>query len=447
MRKGKLASNTKRKIKKIKEILTMATFNGYVRGGALNLRASCSTGATKLASIPDGTALQVSTVDGQNEWFATSYAGYSGFVVAEFVAITEDGGTCQVTTVSGGLNVRKKPVSGATRIFLAPQNSILRLLDYTSVSGWYRVSDSNGTGWAQSQFLTILSYPNGNTPTPDPDPDPGDDVIAAPDTVITDMMQYNSSNSTPQVIALQLRLNYLGYYCEVSGTFDANTLWAVKYFQQRNNLTVNGTTDANTRAKLNAYGASCGTKWGVDDAIRHWTSQQTPQQWYMNGSAQLWRNEPFNAANTSQVETIGDSGNCPTSFAMIASTLLGKAITPPVVCNYVMGSGLRDENGNTGVTPDFFESAAFHYGLHYHGQVSGIANIKNYVQNYGYLALVRVVANSAHSYCGGATYLVVYKVDGLVYVMNPNYNTRTQVNLSESAWNASWVKEAHLYSL
>lgn len=425
----------------------MATFNGYVRGGALNLRASCSTGATKLASIPDGTALQVSTVDGQNEWFATSYAGYSGFVVAEFVAITEDGGTCQVTTVSGGLNVRKKPVSGATRIFLAPQNSILRLLDYTSVSGWYRVSDSNGTGWAQSQFLTILSYPSGNTPTPDPDPDPGDNVIAAPETVITDMMQYNSSNSTPQVIALQLRLNYLGYYCEVSGTFDANTLWAVKYFQQRNNLTVNGTTDANTRAKLNAYGASCGTKWGVDDAIRHWTSQQTPQQWYMNGSAQLWRNEPFNAANTSQVETIGDSGNCPTSFAMIASTLLGKAITPPVVCNYVMGSGLRDENGNTGVTPDFFESAAFHYGLHYHGQVSGIANIKNYVQNYGYLALVRVVANSAHSYCGGATYLVVYKVDGLVYVMNPNYNTRTQVNLSESAWNASWVKEAHLYSL
>lgn len=424
----------------------MATFNGYVRGGALNLRASCSTGATKLASIPDGTALQVSTVDGQNEWFATSYAGYSGFVVAEFVAITEDGGTCQVTTVSGGLNVRKKPVSGATRIFLAPQNSILRLLDYTSVSGWYRVSDSNGTGWAQSQFLTILSYPNGNTPTPDPDPDPSDDTIPAPDTVITETLTTNSSGA--QVVALQVRLNELGYYCgDVDGTFNYNTEWAVKYFQQRNNLTVSGIVDANTRAKLNAYGASCGTKWGVDDAIRHWFGQQTPQQWYMNGSAQLWRNEPFNAANTSQVETIGDSGNCPTSFAMIASTLRGKAITPPVVCNYVMGSGLRDENGNTGVTPDFFESAAFHYGLHYHGQVSGIANIKNYVQNYGYLALVRVVANSAHSYCGGATYLVVYKVDGLVYVMNPNYNTRTQVNLSESAWNASWVKEAHLYSL
>lgn len=423
----------------------MATFNGYVRGGALNLRASCSTGATKLASIPDGTALQVSTVDGQNEWFATSYAGYSGFVVAEFVAITEDGGTCQVTTVSGGLNVRKKPVSGATRIFLAPQNSILRLLDYTSVSGWYRVSDSNGTGWAQSQFLTILSYPNGNTPTPDPDPDPSGDTIPAPDTVITEDLAFDSSNA--QVIPLQARLNQLGYYCEISTKFDYYTLWAVKYFQQRNNLTVTGIVDANTRAKLNAYGISCGTKWGVDDAIRHWTSQQTPQQWYMNGSAQLWRNEPFNAANTSQVETIGDSGNCPTSFAMIASTLRGMAITPTIVCNYVQENGLRDENGNTGVTSDFFEAAALKYGLRYHGQVSGIANIKNYVQNFSYLALVRVVANSAHSYCGGATYLVVYKVDGLVYVMNPNYNTRTQVNLSENAWNASWVKEAHLYSL
>lgn len=424
----------------------MATFNGYVRGGALNLRASCSTGATKLASIPDGTALQVSTVDGQNEWFATSYAGYSGFVVAEFVAITEDGGTCQVTTVSGGLNVRKKPVSGATRIFLAPQNSILRLLDYTSVSGWYRVSDSNGTGWAQSQFLTILSYPSGNTPTPDPDPDPSDDTIPAPDTAITETLTTNSSGA--QVVALQVRLNELGYYCgDVDGTFNYNTEWAVKYFQQRNNLTVSGIVDANTRAKLNAYGASCGTKWGVDDAIRHWFGQQTPQQWYMNGSAQLWRNEPFNAANTSQVETIGDSGNCPTSFAMIASTLHGIAITPPIVCNYITGSGLRDEDGKTGVTPDFFEAAATKYDLRYRGKVSGIANIKNYVNNYGYLALVRVVADSAHSYCGGATYLVVYKVDGLVYVMNPNYNTRTQVNLSESAWNASWVKEAHLYSL
>ncbi len=447
MRKGKLASNTKRKIKKIKEILTMATFNGYVRGGALNLRASCSTGATKLASIPDGTALQVSTVDGQNEWFATSYAGYSGFVVSEFVAITEDGGTCQVTTVSGGLNVRKKPVSGATRIFLAPQNSILRLLDYTSVSGWYRVSDSNGTGWAQSQFLTILSYPNGNTPTPDPDPDPSGDVISAPDTVITEDMAFNSSGT--QVSALQARLNELGYYCGfVDGTFNYDTEWAVKYFQQRNNLTVTGVVDANTRAKLNAYGASCGTKWGVDDAIRHWFGQQTPQQWYMNGSAQLWRNEPFDAIGTPDVqETIGDSGNCPTSFAMIASTLHGVAITPPVVCSFVKRNNLRDDSGSAGVKSGFFEAAASEFSLRYRGQVSGIANIKNYVQNYGYLALVRVVANSAHSYCGGATYLVVYKVDGLVYVMNPNYNTRTQVNLSESAWNASWVKEAHLYSL
>ena len=425
----------------------MATFNGYVRGGALNLRASCSTGATKLASIPDGTALQVSTVDGQNEWFATSYAGYSGFVVAEFVAITEDGGTCQVTTVSGGLNVRKKPVSGATRIFLAPQNSILRLLDYTSVSGWYRVSDSNGTGWAQSQFLTILSYHNGNTPTPDPDPDPSGDVISAPDTVITEDMAFNSSGT--QVSALQARLNELGYYCGfVDGTFNYDTEWAVKYFQQRNNLTVTGVVDANTRAKLNAYGASCGTKWGVDDAIRHWFGQQTPQQWYMNGSAQLWRNEPFDAIGTPDVqETIGDSGNCPTSFAMIASTLHGVAITPPVVCSFVKRNNLRDDSGSAGVKSGFFEAAASEFSLRYRGQVSGIANIKNYVQNYGYLALVRVVANSAHSYCGGATYLVVYKVDGLVYVMNPNYNTRTQVNLSESAWNASWVKEAHLYSL
>ena len=86
----------------------------------------------------------------------------------------------------------------------------------------------------------------------------------------------------------------------------------------------------------------------------------------MNGSAQLWRNEPFDAIGTPDVqETIGDSGNCPTSFAMIASTLRGMAITPPIVCNYVKSNNLRDDSGSAGVKSRFFEAAASYYGLRY----------------------------------------------------------------------------------
>lgn len=419
----------------------MATFYGKVVGGGLNLRTSTSTNASSPIQIPQNTELYVSTIEGNQAWFSTSYGGYSGYVVAQYIAITNDGGTTQVTTASGSLNIRKTASTSASVLYTAAQNSIIRLLDYTSVSNWHRVSSANGTGWAQSQFLTNLTLPDGG------DPQPTDDVIPAPAVNLTLTMSRTTNNTGSQVTALQNRLNQLGYYCgTATGSFNTPTFWAVEYFQQRNNLTVDGIVGTNTRAKLNAYGTSCSTKWGVDYEIRHWTAGNKPQHWMMNGTAQIWRNEPF-PANSSGTQTIGDSGNCPTSFAMIASTFKGMAITPPIVCNYVLNNGLRDTTGTTGVVAAFFSSAANEYNLHYYGTVNGIANIKTKL-NQGYLAMVRVVGNSAHSYCSasGATYLVVYQVGDTVKVLNPNYNTQSQLDMSYSTWaNASWVKEAHIY--
>lgn len=133
----------------------MATYNGKVRGGSLNLRQTTSTSATKLASIPNNTPLTVETVSGQRDWFKTNYGGKSGYVLAQYIAITSGVGTCTVTTVSGSLNIRKTPSGSASVIYTAARNSLLYLLDSTSVTDWYRVSSSSGTGWAMSSFLTI----------------------------------------------------------------------------------------------------------------------------------------------------------------------------------------------------------------------------------------------------------------------------------------------------
>ncbi len=417
----------------------MASFNGNVVGGSLNLRSTASSGGTRLTSIPDGASLVVSTVSGNTEWFSTSYGGYSGFVMARYVGIASDGGTCTVTTASGSLNVRVTPTSGASVVYTAAQYSTLRLLDYTSQTGWYRVSSASGTGWSQSQFLTITSYPGGSSG--------GEDPIPAPYTLLTATMQMGSTGS--QVEALQDRLNQLRYYCgPADGTFGKDTEWAVEYFQSKHGLTVDGIVGANTRTKLNASGSNSGTQWGVPQDIRNWTTGYTPQQWFMNGSAQIWRNEPFDANQTSTVETIGDSGNAPTSFAMIASTFRGTAITPPIVCKFVMDEGYRDHSGNTGVTSGFFSNAAAEYDLSYQSTVSTISQIQNQL-SYGRLALIRVVGDAAHGYCSanGATYLVIYKIaNNVVYVLNPNYNTQSQGNLSTSAWtNGNWMREAHIY--
>lgn len=141
----------------------MSSFTGTVRGGSLNLRKSCSTSATKLASIPNGTSLTISDVNGQNDWFQTTYNSKTGYVLAQYIAVTTGVGTCTVTTSSGSLNIRQTPSTSAAVLYTAEQNSTLYLLDDSSVSNWYRVSNSSGTGWASAAYLTVTgsgsSYP------------------------------------------------------------------------------------------------------------------------------------------------------------------------------------------------------------------------------------------------------------------------------------------------
>lgn len=418
----------------------MATFNGYVVGGQLSLRASTSTSSTRYLYIPNGTNLNVTTISGNREWFATSYGGYNGYVVAAYIAITSDGGACTVATSSGSLNIRKKPVDNADVLFTAAQYSTVRLLEHNTVTGWYRVSNSNGTGWAKSNFLNVNSYPDGSA-----NDTPGDNENAGAGTtgnVPAVTMRYGDTGNN--VVMLQQRLSELRYFVGViDGIFGYATDWAVRYFQNRNGLTDDGIVGTNTREALNS--STCII--GIDSQAINWTKGVKPHQMYMNGYYAPWRNEPFDADDTSNIETIGDSGNCPTSFAMIASTFNSMAITPAHVCKFAKDEGYRDEQGVNGITSDFFQAVASEYNLNYYGEVSTISAIQNHLNN-GRLALVRIVGNSGHHYCSesGATYLVIYAIENnIVKVLNPNYNTRAQGNLSVANWNSGWMREAHIY--
>ncbi len=133
----------------------MATYSGTVRGGSLNLRKSCSTSAAKLASIPDGTVLSVMPVSGNRDWMYTSYSGQAGYVLAPYIAVTSGESNCTVTISSGSLNVRQTPSVSSTKLYAAAKGAVLYVLDASSVSGWYQVSCSSGTGWAVSSYLTM----------------------------------------------------------------------------------------------------------------------------------------------------------------------------------------------------------------------------------------------------------------------------------------------------
>lgn len=67
---------------------------------------------------------------------------------------------------------------------------------------------------------------------------------------ITQPLYYDNANS--QVSELQTSLKTLGYYsANINGTYDYTTYLAVKSFQTKNNLTVNGVFDLVTLNKLN----------------------------------------------------------------------------------------------------------------------------------------------------------------------------------------------------
>lgn len=144
----------------------MPIYNGKVIGGSLRLRSHPNTTGTVLTSIPDGIELAVSTISDNQQWFSTVYNGLNGYIMARWIAITKNTlPFATVTTASGSLNIRSHPSLSATVSFTAARNSVVYVLDFTSVSGWYWISCPKGTGWAVSTFLTLQEEPPISTAT------------------------------------------------------------------------------------------------------------------------------------------------------------------------------------------------------------------------------------------------------------------------------------------
>lgn len=135
----------------------MATFSGKVVGGNLRLRENPSTTAEPLLWIPDNTNVTVETFtgNGSQDWFKTTYDGQPGYVMARWIAIVSGGTGGSVSTQSGPLNIRALPSTSAAISFTLARGSSLRILDLYSVSGWYRIGCSVGSGWGSSYYIAV----------------------------------------------------------------------------------------------------------------------------------------------------------------------------------------------------------------------------------------------------------------------------------------------------
>lgn len=130
--------------------------NSYVTASSLRLRSTANASSSILTTIPNATQLTVETCGVQN-WFRTSYAGYSGYVSARYIYVMS-GQYSAVVDGSGYLNLRELPSKQSTSIYkLYPGEDVTVLHErHTDSNGvvWYRVShDAGGTGWVDSSYL------------------------------------------------------------------------------------------------------------------------------------------------------------------------------------------------------------------------------------------------------------------------------------------------------
>ena len=149
------------------------------------------------------------------------------------------------------------------------------------------------------------------------------------------------------VAALKRRLNELGYDCGEGDEYDRRTAWAVRWFCRRNDLADSGEANAQVLARLDSAAA------GPADGYWQYYSMKDP----------LWAQYPYDAANTPEIERMEDSACGPTSMAIAVSTLLHRAVLPPVLADWSNAHGYRDPNGIDGTDDAFFPACAETYGL------------------------------------------------------------------------------------
>ena len=134
---------------------------GTVTGGGLNLRQKASTSTERLILIPNETELEVVDYDTASDWYRTSYGGYAGYVMKQFVEIP---GPLPETewlygqVTSSSLNVRKQPsLSAPLWNYPWPLNRIA--LVKPAVDGWYETLYRGDPAYVSAQYIDLLDEP------------------------------------------------------------------------------------------------------------------------------------------------------------------------------------------------------------------------------------------------------------------------------------------------
>ncbi len=231
----------------------------------VNLRAGRSVRSELLRHIPAGAEITVHSVSQKTGWANVTYGKYTGYVKSEYIVLKEvkkvkvTPTPTPVPTLSpeedaGGYKILQKGDSGAD--VKALQEALIEL---GYLKGTADGDFGTGTENAVKAFQTKNDYPvtgimDANLQaflyTGSPKNASGEKTNVKTLSPV-EGVSMKKGNKGSQVKALQERLKELGYYKDTpTGTYDTNTIGAVRSFQKKNGLKADGTAGAETQKAI-----------------------------------------------------------------------------------------------------------------------------------------------------------------------------------------------------
>ena len=194
--------------------------------------------------------------------------------------------TGKVTASS--LNMRKSADTDSKVVCVLRQGDKVTIKD--STGSWYKVSAGGKTGYVYKKYIKITDSSSGSS---------GSKTKDSGSSKKNDSKKSGNSDGTcgpgdtgEAVKKVQKRLKKLGYYSgSIDGDYGNGTKTAVKSFQKRNGLTVNGKVNSKTLSKLNSSSAK---KASASDSSGSSGAGSTERlNWFNGGSSKIPKGATF----------------------------------------------------------------------------------------------------------------------------------------------------------
>lgn len=232
-----------------------------------------------------------------------------------------------------------------------------------------------------------------------------------------------------QVCSLKERLNELGYDCGTGDEYDRKTAWAVRWFCHLSEIEETDAVDEALWTRIFAEDA----KSGVVEEVPLYSQ-----------SAPIWKDYPYDAVNTPEIETMSTSGCGPTSMAMAISGALKKSVLPPVLADWANANGFRDPDGIDGTDESFFPACAELYGLF--SEIVPVTGYESYERvkkeiAAGNTIISNVTPASPYTKCGHYNLISSIDDDGSIHIRDGSVKNMDLPPYTVTEWvEGKWCK-------